>query len=733
MIDAPLTLMGSDADCQGPSASGARAVLKPAPGNSPDPIVAIDLGSVDTVTLQSLEIRESIAGGGVDAVDAEVVLVNTSVTANVGSGVRIRQGSLTLVGSRIRNNHAYEGGGIHATHSSVLVDATSFVGGIHNVAQYQGGSLYLADSELTVDGTIRNGLAEDPSGYHGYGGCIAAIRSTLLVRGDGILDGCSATSDGGAFFLQDCDLTIEGDAQVVTGEAARGGLIYGSGSAVTLRGRARLADGTATDGGLVYLSGATSLFGTEDITLESGEASGSGGLVFSASSLPITLYMNTTLRNGVAGADGGLVYLAAGSLVAGGSLDGTTVTLSGGSAIDGAGIFAGVGSDVSLSDSLRLHGNIASGNGGGVFLSASAFSQTGSAQVGKEGSPNRALRGAGVHAANSDLYFHRAGYDVDPDNATEPLEGVRIEHNIATFEGGGLALYDSTVDAQGLVVARNRAYGSAALNEGDGGGAALLDGSLLEADNSIFFDNRARERGGGVYVADGTLLMNTAYDTGSNDDSRCRVAAVDGWYCSELRNNQAFRLNDPSDGEGGALFVETNGTVELTLTALVGNGAEASAPHAYVDGGAVTLTNTLAVDADLVRAASDGFRFEGSGRLTADHLTVGGQGATIDYVDGGSLGSLTHSIVWANGFAGSGLLLGGGFLTGSCNVGAGVGGLFGGNNVSNADPQFVGFYHVDGASPAADLCSTTEFLDLDLLPRPSGLDGDSGAFEFQAP
>jgi len=282
------------------------------------------------------------------------------------------------------------------------------------------------------------------------------------------------------------------------------------------------------------------------------------------------------------------------------------------------------------------------------------------------------------------------------------------------------------------VVARNRAHGDAALNEGDGGGVALYDGSVLNAANTIFFDNRARERGGGALVADGTLNLFTDFDPLSNDDTRCMVTENPLWFCAEFRENQALRLADPTDGEGGALFIEAAGTVDLTLAALNLNGAEASAPHAYVDGGQLTMENVLAADANPGRAAVDGLRFETAGRLVADHLTVGGRGATIDYVDGSATGSLTHSILWPDGYAGSGLLLGGGFLPGSCNVGLGVTGAFGGNNVA-ADPVFVGFYHILGFSPATDLCGTALTLDLDLLPRPSGLDGDSGAFEFQAP
>lgn len=754
VITKKVYLRGAEANgqCNMAVTTGAKAVLKPDPLN-PSYILNIDVP--DSVSLFDLHLREGgkpgSLGGAIHAHQASVTLYDTVLAANeagLGGGVYLEQADLGLVRSEIRNNTANAGGAIYAYGSTVFVGSDSVIGSQPNTAVISGGSIHALDSQITIEGVVRNSTASDGS-LLGSGGCIFARtsdgpRASVTLQGAGVVRDCQSLAGGGAIELDNADLSVSDSSAVVNGDAtdvsSQGGLVRASGdSTIALDGDAVLADGRAQlAGGAIWMGDTAHLSAYGSAVVKVGQTGGNGGLLWQGSNTSAEFGENAQWTDGVAGQDGGLIYLDGGVLDA---MD--AVLLTEGQAIDGAGIFAANGATVTLRDTMRIYGNLATGNGGGVYLQNATFNHYSSypiqafSQIGDANFPNRALNGAGIFADNSVLWMDGGSrWRIDPNGTPDPLDGVRVDGNIATVAGGGLALYGSSLYAEALVVANNHAQGAAQLDEGDGGGMAIYTGSDVVLGMSTFYKNRARERGGGVYVAGGSLSLST--DAIVNETDCEGTEGVDDRYCSEFHGNVAARASDPTDGIGGALYIEPSGVVDLQNTALWGNGANGSAPQIYLDGGQLELGNVLIASASDGHTATDGVRVVNTGRLQGTHVTMGGRGTTLDYVGGSQTGFLNHSVIWPDGQAGAGLLLApGAVVSGSCNVGTNVGALLGGVNENNTDPQFIylpgfGYYHIDTGSPAFEQCATSpKNDDLDLHPRPMGEMFDAGAFEVQ--
>lgn len=160
------------------------------------------------------------------------------------------------------------------------------------------------------------------------------------------------------------------------------------------------------------------------------------------------------------GALGGGVYVGVGARV---FLEG--LTLSGNDAVDGGGAYAD--GELILQDVLAT-GNAATGNGGAVYMSATASGGLRWTDVeGNEAGDD----GGGVYFASNDSYLHHSF----------------IGSNIAGNDGGGAWI-------SGI---------------GTPGTASLTI-------HDTFYDNVAGQTGGGVYVADGTLSIRTSTVTGNS-------------------------------------------------------------------------------------------------------------------------------------------------------------------------------------------------------------------------
>jgi len=281
-----------------------------------------------------------------------------------------------------------------------------------------------------------------------------------------------------------------------------------------------------------------------------------------------------------------------------------------------------------------------------------------------------------------------------------------------------------------MVLSGNRAAGQA--GTGVGGGLAVFQGSTATLTNSNINVNRARERGRGVYVDGGELVMLGTDNQGEPGEGGCQTDLVFNRYCSEVHSNLAARPIAVGPGEGGGVYVEGGGSVELERTSLWGNGADADAAQARVtDGGSLELDTCVLADISLLKPATVGVVVDDQGWLLAEASSFAGDGAGVSYA-GSALGSFDGNVIWPAGGVGGGLTVTTA-LAGGDNVGLGVTALGGAAN-DPSDPQFVttslGDYRICPGSPAFDKLSHGKLLDLDQLPRPVGADDEAGAFEW---
>ncbi len=206
-------------------------------------------------------------------------------------------------------------------------------------------------------------------------------------------------------------------------------------------------------------------------------------------------------------------------------------------------------------------------------------------------------------------------------------------------------------------------------------------------------------------------------------------------YCAEIWNNQAGRANTTTLGEGGAVYVNTDGTFIASHVGIRENGADVDGAQLFLTGdGITTLSNVLVADADTLNwLSTDGVVVTGSATLHATASTFAGEATTVDY-GASTFGVFEGNVVWPDGGSGAGVLASGS-VAGDCNVGLGVSGVVGAANLT-VDPLFTttarGDYRLGSGSPALQNCGSASMPDddLDFCTRLTpGTDPDAGAFE----
>ena len=130
---------------------------------------------------------------------------------NVGGGVFVANGGLTLVSSVVNLNSALYGGGVFqagATHKLIITD--SLIDG--NTAVYHGGGAY-ADGIVEYNNST---LSNNTAGWHG-GGLFANIGNTQLTNGS-ITGNHTTLGDGGGVDANN-DINVWGPVSTTTPQA----------------------------------------------------------------------------------------------------------------------------------------------------------------------------------------------------------------------------------------------------------------------------------------------------------------------------------------------------------------------------------------------------------------------------------------------------------------------------------------------------------------------------------
>jgi hypothetical protein len=304
------------------------------------------------------------------------------------------------------------------------------------------------------------------------------------------------------------------------------------------------------------------------------------------------------------------------------------------------------------------------------------------------------------------------------------INGSRILKNTSLEDGGGIAVYQGTVNLINALIGENTA--------GNNGGGFMLEEGRLVMVNSLITDNKAFWNGGGLAASsNSSLTVKTQFPLSGSEvpnglqASPCVIPLLPSdHYCTEFRDNRA-------GNHGGGLHLDHSGAA-ISHTAFIGNVASRGAAF-VLRAGSLSLSQALIRD----QVATDtpnpdvGWVYtEEAGEtaaLEAVHTTWAGNTGTAVRYEGNAGGLFNNNIVWGNSARGS--------ITPAASAGCNNtqdGALDGPDNLC-LDPRFAttsrGGYRLLLGSPSLDACSTGNTPDLDGRIRPRDAAYDMGAFE----
>jgi len=467
-------------------------------------VIVVD-GSV-TVGIEGLILQNGDApgasdvGGGLYVGAGTVTLTDIDIQlnmANQGGGVYVDTGSVTLSGGEISWNDAdNRGGGVYVNASSAVFNQT---GGTvsHNDAVDRGGGVFI----YAGTGTLSNGAISYNVALHG-GGVSVHESGASFTQSGGVMEhnsisGVSASGAGIYVFEGHFEMTA-GDIRYNDSQYYGGGVDVSRGTAVLSGGR--IYSNTATYGGGVVADFSTvTLSGVEisynqstygggvhtyegRVTLSGGQivhntaTNGGGGVYINRAASVFTQTAGVIAYN--TASHGGGIYLYLGD----GVLNGGRVSEN--NAGSGGGVSVAEPSAYLCQNSGSvISGNTATANGGGISVS------DGGATVRGEISDNSARFGGGMYVLTG----------------TVALEGATIITNSATNYGGGLVIDTSSVTMDGGEISGN----TSGLR---GGGIYVMDsGSTLElVGGATVSSNSTLGDGGGIYMAGGATSLQSA-------------------------------------------------------------------------------------------------------------------------------------------------------------------------------------------------------------------------------
>ena len=354
----------------------------------------------------------------------------------------------------------------------------------------------------------------------------------------------------------------------------------------------------------------------------------------------------------------------------------------------GGGIDASYDCDIKLY-SCNIYTNFCRGNGGGIYLYDSELYATNTHIFGNNAYNASFIFGdnacgGGIYVSKSIVRF-RSGCKIFSNNASGKGGGMRLKNSVAEFlysnihgnyadEGGGVAadsssynhlnvcyLYNNLANKKGggILLENNSTatnsntgsnvgykapWGANMVTNGSGGGVYIADSTLILKNRAAVANNSATEYGGGIFMTNGTLIVDGGF-VGID---------VDNYTNSAYQGGGIFAMD--------SILNITNSTV---AHGLAGSG-----------GGGILILNcsTIMKDSKVINNWSPGYGggilIAGSNNFNASHSSfnnnegVYGGGITL-YSEVGDVNFDSCSIISNNAESGGGLLL---FFGSSVNI-----------------------------------------------------------------
>jgi len=569
------------------------------------------------------------AAGGIFAIENSTfnmsedsqILNNTSEAS--GGGFRAR-GDIDGIGVRVNlsdnaliagNHVGLQGAGFLAEgNTTVTMSDTAEVSG--NTSNRNGGGIELRGiSTLTMlDNTlIYDNLARGNFSFHGNGGGARTRDDSVLTLTDNarIAHNRTRVGGGGIAMMDRSRLILSDNSIVEYNEAGALGDVSGEGGGLHVEGGA-LADSEprviiSDDARIRYNR---SHHGGGILARTSGRISITGGRIYGHTRQAV--YDTSILRGGGIRSVGvGIISISGGVIEENRSVEGAGISLSQGTISmrydalitnniasgEGGGIFLGTNGDIIMNDGNIINNTVtgtdADNGGGGIYINSDAarFVMRGG-NIGTVEQPNRAHHGGGVR-------LFRGRFD---------FEGGNIVGNIATQDGGGIHQDLGRTDFLNGSV-KNITDNSA--TNGNGGGINLTGGETLTALNA----------------GEVNITRNTAYNYGGG------ISLVGGSVVISIREGWLIAENEATNGSGGGVALYGGGTGNRHLFM---SGGRIENNHAGQNGGGVYVNNatnnaTFNFDAGIIGHENPAYgntaENGGGVQITAGRLNLSGLNA----------------------------------------------------------------------------------------------------------
>ncbi|MCD7745418.1 MAG: hypothetical protein LUI13_09085 [Lachnospiraceae bacterium] len=429
-----------------------------------------------------------------------------------------------------KNTSTSYGGGIYAVSATKNAVIQNTVVSYNTSAASGGGVYFPAGSSVSIYYTnADNNVIYGSGSMTGGGICVESStgsRSTLvMVGGTASSNTVTSTDDavcyGGGVGMGTCasatitDVTADGNSGVCKGGGIAVGESFTKGEFTNLTVTNNIANSCASQGG--DGGGLWTGQGNSTAVISGGIYAyncvyGFGGGVYLFTNGKITgnakFYGNTS-KSGKVGSQGGGVFcrnLTIENETAAGTVEVYENTESNGS---GGGICAYNTITVEESANLKIHGNEASSNGGGIYIGSSSGTISASICGCVDIYDNSGSNGGGIYIGSK-----VPGVSLS--------DSVSVHDNTATGSGGGIYVSGESDNSYIFSMTGGSVYNNTAVN---GGGLAAGDYSIVKMTGGTVTENTASTYGGGVWVSGNSASFELAEDT---------VAGTVGRICDNI-------------------------------------------------------------------------------------------------------------------------------------------------------------------------------------------------------
>jgi len=565
-----------------------------------------------------------------------------------------------MYGGAIYNNEALGtgstqgGGGVFPAATGTFIFNGGLIGGrwdggnripAGNIAQRGGGVMLPAGVRLEMRGTpdstiiMSNHAHLHGGGIYVTGETIAGVPSVIMeggtIGGNGNHGNTAGLSGGGVFVGLYADFAMK--AGSVNGTATVGNIIGNS---------APIGGGINAQGGLTLDAG--NIRANKANANNQGEYGLGGGFHVSTTGAILNFEGTGTMNieNNTARLGGGFYWLY-GTLNV--DLNTGPINIRNNEAVDGAGVWIGGNGVMPITANMNVYNNVATGNGGGVFvgLDAEVLMTDPTARIGHNNPDygNVAIRGGGIHVegtltmqAGRIVGNHAIGITNTTGlgggihigaNANVNMEGpgtINIEHNTARH-GGGLhwsqgtftlasgspgninIRHNTAIEGGGIWMGANGALtltGSLQLyqNTAQYGGGIFLGGSstLTLTGNAQIYNNITTQQGGAVFVnTNAHLIMNSPNATIGHTNPLLGNSSINGggvYLLGTFTMHSGNILGNTASANGGGVYIGGS----TAVFNMVGPGAKSISGNTAVNGGGVhwaqgswTVSNNIAI------------------------------------------------------------------------------------------------------------------------------------------